>query len=145
MHIIQPKRIRLARIRSTWCGFWSDIPVVPCHGVSKMILCSGSSSACIFPFRDRDGSRVENAVEENTLNALQARVLVHENAALIAKNYSSAFNGNRHMTNQNTLVLGPRYTAYFLPCSVHVFTFISGHQPHQPRWTTPFYGNYGTP
>ena len=46
--------------------------------------------------------RVENAVEENTLNALQARVLVHENAALIAKNYSSAFNGNRHMTNQNT-------------------------------------------
>ena len=55
-----------------------------------------------FKSADAGYFRVENAVEENTLNALQARVLVHENAALIAKNYSSAFNGNRHMTNQNT-------------------------------------------
>lgn len=46
--------------------------------------------------------RVENAIYENQLNALQARSLIHENGALIAKNYSSAFSGNRQLTNQNT-------------------------------------------
>ena len=46
--------------------------------------------------------RVENAVTENQVNALQARSQVQENAALIQKNYSSAFSGNWQMINQNT-------------------------------------------
>ena len=46
--------------------------------------------------------RMETAVYENRVMAVQARCLVQENAALIRKNFSSAFNGNRQLTDQNT-------------------------------------------
>lgn len=46
--------------------------------------------------------RVENAVFENMVMALQGRSLVQTNSALIQKNYSSAFAGNRQLAYQNT-------------------------------------------
>jgi len=45
---------------------------------------------------------LEAAVFENSSSAYHARSLVQENAALIFKNYSTAFSGNRQLTNQNT-------------------------------------------
>ena len=51
---------------------------------------------------EADTFRVEAAIYENRTQALQARTLVSENASLIAKNYSAAFNGNRQLTHQNT-------------------------------------------
>ena len=44
----------------------------------------------------------ECEVMKNRTNAYMARSLVHENKALIDKNYNSAFNGNRQLANQNT-------------------------------------------
>ena len=45
---------------------------------------------------------LEAAVFENRSCAYEARSVVEENAALINKNYHSAFEGNRQLTNQNT-------------------------------------------
>jgi hypothetical protein len=45
---------------------------------------------------------VSGAVYDSLSQAYHARSLVQENAALIAKIYSTAFNGNRQLTNQNT-------------------------------------------
>ena len=44
----------------------------------------------------------ECEVMQNKANAYLARSLVQENQALIAKNYNSAFMGNRQLANQNT-------------------------------------------
>ena len=45
---------------------------------------------------------VEAAIFDNASNAFLARSLVNENASLIAKNYSSVFDGNRQLADQNT-------------------------------------------
>jgi len=44
----------------------------------------------------------ECAVMDNRSNAYMARSIIQENTALIQKNYSSAFMGNRQLANQNT-------------------------------------------
>jgi hypothetical protein len=60
------------------------------------------SSADAQQTNDAEIFRVSAAVYENRVNAMAARSLVQENSALINKNYSSAFNGNRQLVIQNT-------------------------------------------
>jgi hypothetical protein len=48
---------------------------------------------------------LEGSVNHNKANAYLTRSVVAENAALIAKNYNSAFLGNRQLANENTEAL----------------------------------------